>query len=165
MISKQKTSCYHKHFSTTIPITKSKKGGIQLTLEIFPYGRDGDVESHHATVLVQISYSVTSCKCQEITENCKCVVEVKLTFVNSKTQETLSTKEGKTELNPNSSEGCIHIGQALSHSDILYCKTKEIQVQVEASLRCRDKVIAVQSTDPDCLDYMLVTTNHTAPEC
>ena len=158
MISKQKTSRYCKHFNTTILVSKSKKKGVQLTLEIFPYGIGADIESHHATVLAQVSYPLSSHKCQEMAENCACVVEVKTTFFNSKTQERLSTGEGKAELSPTSCEACVQINQALSHTDILYSKTDKIQMQVEAVLRCRDKIVARPSSDPDCQDYLYVSS-------
>ena len=157
MISKQKTSRYHKRFNTTIPVSKSKKG-VHLTLEIFPFGRDADTETHHATVLAQVSYPLSSRKCQEMAENCNCVIEVKTTFFNFKTRETLSSSEGKAELSPTSCEACVKISQALSHSDILYSKTNKIQMQVEATLRCQDKVVATPSNDPDCPDYLMVST-------
>ena len=157
MISKQKTSRYHKRFNTTIPVSKSKKG-VQLTLEIFPFGRDADIETHHMTVLAQVSYPLSSRKCQEMAENCNCIVEVKTTFFNFKTRERLSSREGKAELSPTSCEACVQISQALSHSDILYSKTNKIQMEVEATLRCQDKVIAAPSDDPDCPDYLVVST-------
>lgn len=158
MISKQKTSRYHKRFNTIIPISKSKKG-VYLTLEIFPYGRDADIETHHATVVAQVSYPLSSRKCQEMAENCNCVVEVKTTFFNFKTRDRLSLREGKAELSPTSCEACVQINQALSHNDIVYSKTNKIQMQVEATLRCQDKIVAVQFDDPDYKDYLLVTTN------
>ena len=156
MISKQKTSRYHKRFNTTIPVSKSRRGVVHLTFEIFPYGRETDIETHHATVLAQVSYPFCSRKCQELADNCNCVVEVKTTFFNVKTRERLSSSE---ELSPTSCEACVKISQALSHSDILYSKTNKIQMQVEATLRCQDKVVAVQFDDPDYEDYLLVTTN------
>jgi hypothetical protein len=159
IISKQKSSHYHKRFNTTIPVSKSKKGVVHVTLEIYPYGRDADIETRHATVLAHVSYPLSSRKCQEMAENCNCVVEVKTTFFNVNTHDKLSTKEGKAELSPTSCEACVKINQALSHSDILYSKTNKIQMQVEATLRCQDKIVAVQFDDPDYKDYLLVTTN------
>ena len=159
MISKQKTSHYHKRFNTTISVSKSKKGVVHVSLEVFPYGRDADIETRHATVLAHVSYPHSSRKCKEMAENCNCVVEVKTTFLNVKTRDRLSSKEGKAELNPTSCEACVKITQALSHNDILYSKTNKIQMQVEATLHCQDKIVAVQSDDPDCKDYLLVTTN------
>ena len=159
MISKQKTRRYHKRFSTTISVSKSKKGVVHLTFEIFPYGQDADIETHHATVLAQVSYPLSSRKCQEIAENCSSIIEVKTTFFNFKTRERLSSKGGRAELSPTSCEACVKINQALPHSDILYSKTNKIQMEVEATLRCQDKVVAVQFDDPDYKDYLLVTTN------
>ena len=160
MIARQKTCHYDKRFITIIPISKSN-AGIKLTIEIFPYGRDADMVSHHATVLVQVSQypsSGTGNKCLDMAENCACIVEVKTTFINSKTQERLSTREGKAELSSAYCEACVQINRALSHTDILY-NTTDIQMQVEAVLRCRDKLVAAPCSDPDCSDYMVVAPN------
>ena len=155
MISKQKTGHYSKSFTVTIPVSKSKKG-VRLTLKVFPFGRNGDTGSRHASIIIDVSYPLTTRKCRELVENCSCIVEVKLTFINAESRDQLCTKEGKAELNPTSCEACIQIRQALPHEDIFYSKTKYIQLQVEAGLRCRDKLVLVSSTDPQCPDYLVV---------
>lgn len=157
IIAKQKTGHCYKHFRMTILISKSKKG-IALTLEIFPFGREGDEASTYATVLVKIMSHLNGRKCQEMTEHCNSVIEVKLTFIDSTTKNVLSKQEGQAELNA-SCEGCVVIDKALSHKDIIYTRTKRIQLQVEATLHCKEKVVAVPSSDPICPDYLMVTSN------
>ena len=158
MISKQKISHCYKCLSTTIPISNSRKG-LQLVSELFPCGRDGELVSRHASVLVHVSVPTSSTKCKELLENCNCLVEVQLTFVDSNTQEMLSKVEGKAELSSTTCKGCVHIENALSHEHILYRKTKHIQLQVEAVFICRDKVVAAPLSDSEHADYLEVTTN------
>ena len=159
MICKQLTDDYDKRFVIKIPTSSNSKEGIKLTLEVFPYGRDIDIQSHHSTVLVQVSQYFSSgmhSKCQDIAGNRTCIIIVKITFVSSKTKETFSIREGRTELSSTSCEACIQINQALSHDDIFYSKTDKIQMLVEAEVCCRDKVVATMSDDPDFIDYMII---------
>ena len=156
MIAVHKTCHYHQYgqdLTTIIPVSTQRRG-IKLTFEVFPYGIDADIQSRHATVLVRISQYRLSC--QEIADNCTCTVKVKTKFINSMTQEQLSSREGKTELSPNSGEACVQIKQALSHNDILY-STANIQMLVEAELFCQDKVVAAISDDQDYPDYVVLT--------
>ena len=154
MIAVHKTCHYQygKDLSTIIPVSTQKRG-IKLTFKVFPYGIDADIQSRHATVLVQVSQYRLSC--QEIADNCACTVKVKTIFINAMTQERLSSREGEAELNPMSCEACVHVNQALSHNDILYSRAN-IQMLVEAELHCQDKVVAAINDDQDCLDYVFL---------
>lgn len=149
MISKQKTTHYGRfgrHFNVTIPISGSKKG-VVLTLKVFPYTIDGERGSRHATVVAHVSYQRNDCKCQELVNNCNCTVKATIVFVNYESRIPMCTKEGEAEFDPSSCEAYIRIDQALSHEDILYPRTKYIQLQVEAVLHCKDKVVVVPSSE------------------
>ena len=152
MISKHKTTHY-KRFKLTIPISNSKKG-VLLSVEVFPFGLESDAEPHYATVLVHVS--LKSSKCQEIAEHCKSVVEVKTTFVNSTNLTQLSVKKCQAELCRKSCDACIQVKQALSHKDIIYSKTKQIQLTVEATFWCKDEVTVEPLADEEHPDYLQV---------
>ena len=123
-------------------------------MEIFPFGLESDAEPHYATVLVHVS--LKSNKCVEIAEHCKSIVEVKTTFVNSANLTQLSSKKCQAELCPKSCDACIQVKEALSHKDIIYSKTKYIQLNVEATFWCKDKVTVEPLADIECPDYLLV---------
>ena len=148
---------HYKHgmpLTSTILMQQNVPRGIKMMFQVFPYGLDADLQSHHATLLVQTSpYRQSG---QEIAENCYCFVNVKVTFTNSLTQEILSIKEGRAELNPTSCEACIQISQALSHSDILY-GSSDILMLVVAELVCQDKVVGTPSDDQDCPGYLVLS--------
>ena len=157
MISKHKTTHY-KRFKSTIPVSSSKKG-VHLTVEIFPFGLLSDMDPRHATVLVHVF--LTSSKCLEMAEHCRNIVEVKVGFANFATLSELSTRTSQAELSPKSCEACIQVEQALSHEDIIYSRTKYIQLTLEATLHCKDRVLVEPLTDPEHPDFLQVNVSST----